>query len=88
MFQKVSMLVLLGFFLFSTALPLQAEANDPFTFIAIGDTPYSVTEEKRLYAKVVDAVQKAAPPFLAVYGDIKSGAETCSETLLLKRQKL
>ncbi|MCG8618522.1 MAG: hypothetical protein MI802_20070 [Desulfobacterales bacterium] len=88
MFQKFSILVSLGIFLFLPVLPLQAETNEPFTFIAIGDTPYSETEEKRLYATVIGAVQKAAPPFLAVYGDIKSGAETCSEELLLKRKDL
>ncbi len=88
MVKIVRLFVSLGIACMICAVPVWAEGDKPFTFIAIGDTPYSVTEEKRIIDVIVGAVQKAEPPFLAVYGDIKSGGETCSKDLLLKRREL
>ncbi|MCI5164373.1 MAG: hypothetical protein D3917_20660 [Candidatus Electrothrix sp. AX5] len=50
-------------------------------FIAIGDTPYSADEEQHLKQKIASAIKAAAPPFLVHYGDLKGGAESCSEDL-------
>lgn len=81
-------------FLFSIVLvassmqPVPAGENDPYTFIAIGDTPYSDTEEIQLVNEVTPAIHQADPPFVAVYGDIKGGEESCSEDLLIKRRAL
>lgn len=88
MFKMIKLSVVLGVVFMLSLPPVWAGDNEPYTFIAIGDTPYSETEETRIIDKIVGAVQQAEPPFLAVYGDIKSGAETCSEELLLKRQEL
>jgi len=88
MFRIITVCFSLGFIFTFLALPVSAESDDPFTFIAIGDTPYSKTEEERIENEVTEAIQQANPPFVAVYGDIKSGGRPCSKSLLIKRREL
>ncbi len=61
---------------------------EPFSFIAMGDTPYSTKEELRLKAKVIGAIQEYNPPFLAFYGDLKGGGEPCTDELLKARHEM
>lgn len=66
--------------------PAAAEPQNAFSFIAIGDTPYSVEEHVRLKKTVFPAILAANPPFVVHYGDLKGGGEVCTEKLLFERR--
>lgn len=57
-----------------------------FSFIAIGDTPYSAEEETRLAGQVYPAIRDGEAPFVVHYGDLKSGGDVCSGELLASRR--
>ena len=67
-------------------MPVVADNEPNFSFIAIGDTPYSSAENRLIKSAIIPAIQQANPPFLVHYGDLKGGGETCSETLLRERR--
>jgi hypothetical protein len=67
----------------TTALATQTHAFD-FSFAIIGDTPYNSTEERILNDVLAD-IGKSNVQFIVHNGDIKSGSELCSDTLLTKR---
>ena len=54
-------------------------------FIAIGDTPYSPKEDKRIKAEIAPAIRKYNPPLLVHHGDLFAGDEACSEDLFRER---
>lgn len=58
----------------------------PLKFIAIGDTPYSKTENERIKNVISTAIKDANPSFVVHYGDFKSGGEACTEALLTERR--
>lgn len=60
----------------------------PFSFIALGDTPYSSSEESTLKGEVIGAIKAFNPPFVAFYGDLKSGGESCTNELLRVRRDM
>jgi hypothetical protein len=62
------------------------QQEDAMQFIAIGDTPYSEEEKQRLDGEIAAAIKAAAPPFVVHHGDLKGGAETCTEDLLTERR--
>jgi hypothetical protein len=64
----------------------QQPQQNAMRFIAIGDTPYSADEERRLKQEVAGAIKAYAPPFVVHYGDLKGGTENCSEDLLVARR--
>lgn len=64
-----------------------ASANQPFTFAAIGDTPYSQREE-RFLREVFNDITVSGANFIVHIGDIKSGGEPCSDELLQSRRDL
>ena len=70
---------------FSSAT-LIAQTQPPFSFIAIGDTPYSEVENTRIKEHISTAIKEANPPFLVHYGDFKGGGEACTKELLIKRR--
>ena len=67
-------------------MPANADDESEFSFIAIGDTPYSPAENELIKSTITPAIQQANPPFLVHYGDLKSSKESCSETLLRERR--
>ena len=60
----------------------------PFSFIATGDTPYLPKEEVLIKAKILGAIKEYNPPFVAFYGDLKSGGESCTDELIKARHDL
>ena len=79
-------LMSLAFILIFLVMPANADSEAEFSFIAIGDTPYSITENALIKSTITPAIQQANPPFLVHYGDLKSSKETCSEPLLRERR--
>jgi hypothetical protein len=69
-----------------TAAKPQQSQNSDFAFVLIGDTPYSALDEFSA-AKVLQEASVGAS-FTIHVGDIKSGRESCSDTLLSRRLKL
>lgn len=62
--------------------------TQPFSFIAIGDTPYSPKEKVLIKTDIIGAIKKYNPPFIAFYGDLKSGSESCTDELIKSRHDL
>ncbi len=58
-----------------------------FSFAAIGDAPYDKGDE-RLLRDVIDDMDNQTLAFVVHVGDIKSGSEPCSDTLLETRKEL
>lgn len=69
------------------AMPARAESDTAFSFIAIGDTPYSPAENERITGPITQAIREANPPFVVHHGDLKGGGESCSKALLKERRK-
>ena len=70
-FAAVAVLALLG---------AEAKAQQPFSFVAIGDMPYG--ERAVVYPKftaLIGAINSAQPDFTVHIGDIKSGSTACSD---------
>ncbi len=63
-----------------------AKDQSAMSFIAIGDTPYSETENKRIKSEISKAIKDAHPPFVVHHGDLKGGGEACTEELLTDRR--
>ena len=57
-----------------------AGAQNPFSFVAIGDMPYGQREVVYpKYTALIGAINQAAPSFTIHVGDIKSGSTVCSD---------
>ncbi len=63
-----------------------AKSQSAMSFIALGDTPYSTTENERIKNVISKAIKDANPPFVVHYGDFKGGGEACTEELLTERR--
>ena len=62
--------------------------QDLLSFALIGDMPYSEREERRA-REVIGAINASpAVAFVIHIGDIKGGAESCEDSLLLRRFRL
>lgn len=59
--------------------------NNPISFVAIGDTPYTKDEEFQLNNKIIPYIQNGNYPFIVVHGDILNGGESCTNKLLTNR---
>jgi hypothetical protein len=66
-----------------TTAVAQSITNQDFSFILIGDTPYSPLDEIS-FAKILAEASVGAAFFIHV-GDIKSGIELCSDSLIKHR---
>ncbi len=53
-----------------------AVAAPPFSFVALGDTTYAIPDDNDLYARLIAAIDAAAPAFSIHVGDTK-GAGDC-----------
>lgn len=65
-----------------------AANQQPFSFITIGDTPYSEVELEALQGPLGEAIKDSGQPFVIHYGDLKGGGEACSRKLLKERREL
>ena len=66
-----------------TRLPKAANAV-PFTFIALGDMPYTLPVDYGRFENLIRAVNRARPSFSVHVGDIKSGSTPCSMAIFQK----
>ena len=69
------------------AANLACGGNPAFRFLAIGDTPYSEAEDIQL-RKLLKQSEQEDFAFLIHVGDIKSGDDPCSDTLLENMREL
>ena len=79
-------LISLALIVMFPVIPAVADSEPNFSFIAIGDTPYSSEENELIKSTIIPAIEQANPPFLVHYGDLKGSKETCSEALLRERR--
>lgn len=56
---------------------------DPIRFMALGDLPYSTTDEETYYA-LIQEINRQKPQFSIFVGDTKSGGSPCSDAYLRK----
>jgi hypothetical protein len=70
--------------------------DQPIRFVALGDTPYLGWSDDRtkvvddsqgrvLVRQIIPAIKAAQPAFTLHYGDLKSGAASCTDALLSER---
>lgn len=52
---------------------------DTFTFIALGDMPYSIPGDYVRYERLIKAINEINPSFTIFVGDTKSGSSECSD---------
>ena len=59
-------------------------AAAPFTFVAMGDMPYTLPTDYARFENLIGAVNQQKPRFSVHVGDIKSGSTLCSEEIYRK----
>lgn len=69
--------------LLASGVPLAAGAQ-PFTFAAIGDTPYFLPADYERFERLIGEINRRAPTFTIHIGDIKSGGTQCSDAMFQK----
>jgi len=67
-----------GVFL-ACSLSVYAQPLKPFTFIALGDMPYTLPEDYIRYERLISAINQLNPSFSIFVGDTKSGSTPCSD---------
>ena len=72
MFKRLVLAALLA----TAVLPAVAQ---PFEFVALGDTPYSIPGDYAKFDRLIAAINARKPPFSIHVGDIKSGSSPCSD---------
>jgi hypothetical protein len=63
------------------AAPAQAQ---PFSFVALGDMPYTLPADYAKFDRLIAAINAVAPAFSIHIGDIKSGSTRCSDEIVQK----
>lgn len=56
-----------------------AQSTEPFSFIALGDMPYSIPEDYSRYERLISEINKEKSSFSIFIGDTKSGSTPCSD---------
>jgi hypothetical protein len=64
----------------------QSNASSDFSFVLIGDTPYTTLDEYSIVKVIQEA--SAGASFMIHVGDIKNGRDLCTDELLTRRMKL
>lgn len=65
------------------ALALSAGAQaQPFSFVALGDMPYTLPADYPRYERLIDAINAERPAFSLHVGDTKSGGTPCSDEII------
>jgi hypothetical protein len=55
-----------------------------FSFVALGDMPYSVPNDYARFGRLIAAINRLKPAFSVHVGDIKSGTSACTDDALQK----
>ena len=71
--------VVLAGILLACSLTICAQSLKPFTFIALGDMPYTLPDDYARYERLITAINQVNPSFSIFVGDTKSGATPCSD---------
>jgi len=71
--------VVLAGILLTCSLTICAQSLKPFTFIALGDMPYTLPDDYVRYERLIAAINQVNPSFSIFVGDTKSGATPCSD---------
>lgn len=57
-----------------------SQAQQPFTFVALGDLPYGIPQNSYgAYRSLIDKINQESPAFSVHVGDFKSGSTQCSD---------
>ena len=72
------LLVMLGVALLGLPLPVQAQGQKPWQFVAWGDMPYRDQDIPEM-EMLIDAINGAAPRFTVHVGDTKGSAAACGD---------
>ncbi|MCB0390408.1 MAG: metallophosphoesterase [Bdellovibrionales bacterium] len=75
----------LFYFLFFSSTQLFANT---FSFIAIGDAPYTEPAGTNMFKKLIVQINNKNPDFVIHVGDIKGGADPCTNSYFLKVKEL
>lgn len=59
-------------------------AAEPFTFVTLGDMPYSPPDDNVRFDRLIDAVNQVSPAFTLHIGDTKGGSTPCDDAALEK----
>lgn len=63
-----------------------AIAQEPFTFVAVGDMPYQLPDDYARFERLITAINQVEPAFTIHVGDTKSWSTSCAdETLQMVR---
>jgi hypothetical protein len=65
------------------ALPFAVHAEH-FSFMALGDTPYTLPRDYAGFQRLIDRTNRIRPAFTVHVGDIKSGATHCTDEVFAK----
>lgn len=65
----------------------EPEGNRPFTFVAMGDLPYTEQEEK-LLPRMIEEIGRQDLAFVLHVGDIKNGHSVCGDQLFAQRREM
>ena len=80
--------MLARFFIITIAAFLAVPAAaQPFTFAAIGDTPYFLPGDHERLGRVIAELNQRAPAFTIHVGDIKSGSTRCDDAIFERVQQ-
>ncbi|MBI2311082.1 MAG: metallophosphoesterase [Betaproteobacteria bacterium] len=70
-----------------TGFAAEPEGAKPFTFVAMGDLPYTEQEE-RLLPGMIEEIGRQDVVFVLHVGDIKNGHSVCSDRLFASRKEM
>lgn len=77
---RIRLKVLSGFLAILLVIPSFGNAEDRFSFVALGDMPYGAPEIMGPpYERLIASINKVDPAFTIHIGDIKSGSTVCSD---------
>lgn len=85
---RVRLKVFSGFLAILLMSPMLANADDRFSFVALGDMPYGAPDvEGPKFERLIAAINKVGPAFTIHVGDIKSGSSLCSDEEFARQRR-
>ena len=67
------------------AFPVRAEQ---FSFMALGDTPYTLPRDDSAFQRLISRTNRLRPAFTVHLGDIKSGDTHCTDAVFSRALEL
>jgi hypothetical protein len=68
----------------AAAMAAAPVAAQPFSFVALGDMPYTLPADYPRYERLIEAINTLNPSFSIHVGDTKSGSTPCSDEIIRK----